>query len=94
MQSQHSPNVLPVLVELLRDSEPRYVKCSQSLTLTIRSVRAHAAAAVVNMFQGEVSEAWSPHIDKLVSALIDMLRSQQMYAQEQALNTIGKRYRR
>lgn len=57
--------------------------------LTVPSVRAHAAAAAVNMFQGEVAEAWAPYIDGLMSALIDMLRSPQTYAQEQALNTIG-----
>ncbi|KAI5361577.1 putative importin-beta domain, armadillo-like helical, TOG domain, importin beta family [Septoria linicola] len=75
MQTKYHSVVLPALIETLGAPEPR--------------VQSHAAAALVNFCEEAEKEILEPYLDRLLTNLMQLLRSEKRFVQEQALSTIA-----
>jgi hypothetical protein len=75
MQTKYHGVVLPALIETLAAPEPR--------------VQSHAAAALVNFCEEAEKEILEPYLDRLLTNLMQLLRNDKRFVQEQALSTIA-----
>ncbi|KAF3080795.1 hypothetical protein TWF569_003879 [Orbilia oligospora] len=75
MQEKYHAVVMDNIIPVLGSAEPR--------------VQSHAAAALVNFCEEAEKEILEPYLDRLLTALLQLLRNPKRYVQEQALSTIA-----
>src|ERR1700742_1486779 len=75
MQERYHQVVLPTIIPVLDSVEPR--------------VQAHAAAALVNFCEEAEKEVLEPYLGDLLQHLLQLLRTDKRFVQEQALSTIA-----
>lgn len=78
LQENFADDVLQISLALLEDS--------------IMRVRSHSAASLTNFFQEASPRHFEKYLEPVVCGLLNLYQSQVLYAQDQALATLGEYY--